>query len=71
VVLDMSTSTDLDLQTADTLDELREQLERDGIELRLAAVRAPAREILDRAGVSDRVPIAATIDEALADHKER
>jgi MFS superfamily sulfate permease-like transporter len=71
VVLDMSTSTDLDLQTADTLDELREQLERDGIELRLADVRAPAREILDRAGVSDRAPIAATIDEALADHTER
>jgi SulP family sulfate permease len=67
VVLDMSPSIDLDLQTADTLEELREQLERDGIELCLAAVRAPAREVLDRAGVSDRVPIAATIDEALAD----
>jgi sulfate permease, SulP family len=71
VVLDLSTSTDLDLQTADTLEELREQLARDDIELRLAGVRAPAREILDRAGVSDRVPIAATIDEALADSAER
>jgi SulP family sulfate permease len=67
VVLDMSPSIDLDLQTADTLEELREQLERDGIELRLAAVRAPARVILERSGVADRVPIAATIDEALAD----
>ena len=65
VVLDLSTSTDLDLQTADTLEELRDQLARDGSELRLASVRAPAREILDRAGVSERVPIAATIDEAL------
>ena len=65
VVLDLSTSTDLDLQTADTLEELREQLARDDIELRLAGVRAPAREILDRVGVSERVPIAATIDEAL------
>jgi SulP family sulfate permease len=71
VVLDLSTSTDLDLQTADTLEELRQQLARDGIELRLAGVRAPAREILDRAGVSERVPIAATIDEALADHAGR
>ena len=65
VVLDLSTSTDLDLQTADTLEELREQLARDDIELRLAGVRAPAREILDRVGVSERVPIATTIDEAL------
>jgi sulfate permease, SulP family len=71
VVLDLSASTDLDLQTADTLEELRQQLARDDIELRLAGVRVPAREILDRAGVSERVPIAGTIDEALADHAER
>jgi SulP family sulfate permease len=71
VVLDLSTSTDLDLQTADTLEELRQQLARDDIELRLSGVRVPAREILDRAGVSERVPIAGTIDEALADHAER
>ena len=66
VVLDLSTSTDLDVQTADTIEELRQQLARDVIELRLAEVRAPAREILDRAGVSEQVPIAPTIDEALA-----
>jgi sulfate permease, SulP family len=66
VVLDLSTSPDLDLQAADTIEELRQQLARDDIELRLAEVRAPARRILDRAGVSKRVPIAATIDEALA-----
>ena len=71
VVLDLSTSTDLDLQTADTLEELREQLERDGIELRLAAVRAPARVILERSGVADRVPITATIDEALTEDADR
>ena len=67
VVLDLSASTELDVQTADTIEELRQQLAREGIELRLAAVRAPAREILDRAGVSDRVPIAATIDDSLED----
>jgi sulfate permease, SulP family len=67
LVLDLSTSTDIDIQTADTLDELRRQLARDDVELRLAAVRAPARQILDRTGVSDRVRVAATIDEALAD----
>jgi SulP family sulfate permease len=70
VVLDLSSTTDLDVQTADTIDELHQQLARDGIELHLAAVRAPAREVLDRAGVSERVPIAATIDEALADSAE-
>ena len=67
VVLDLSTTTDLDVQTADMLDELRQQLAREGIELRVAAVRAPARRVLDRAGVSDRVPIDATVDEALGD----
>jgi sulfate permease, SulP family len=71
VVLDLSTSTDLDLQTADTLEELRDQLARDGSELRLAGVRAPARVILERSGVADRVPIAATIDAALADDADR
>jgi len=71
VVLDLSTTTELDVQTADSIDELSDQLARDGIELRLAAVRAPAREVLDRAGVSERVPIAATIDEALAPDADR
>jgi sulfate permease, SulP family len=65
LVLDLSTSTDIDVQTADTIDELRSQLARDDVELRLADVRAPARAILDRSGVSDRVAIAATIDDAL------
>jgi sulfate permease, SulP family len=65
VVLDLSTSTELDLQAADTIEELSRQLERDGVELRLGAVRAPARGILDRAGVSAHVRVAATVDEAL------
>jgi high affinity sulfate transporter 1 len=71
VVLDLSNTTELDVQTADSIDELSQQLARDGIGLRLAAVRAPAREVLDRAGVSDRVPIAETIDGALADAADR
>ena len=71
VVLDLSTSTDLDVQTADMLDELCQQLAREDIQLRLASVRAPGRRVLDRAGVSDRVPIAATVDDALADDADR
>ena len=67
VVLDLSNTTELDVQTADTIDELTQQLARDDIQLRLAGVRAPARAVLDRAGVAERVPIAATIDDALAD----
>jgi MFS superfamily sulfate permease-like transporter len=65
LVLDLSTSGDLDVQTADMIEELRVQLAREDVELRLASVRAPARGILDRSGVSDRIPIAATIDDAL------
>jgi MFS superfamily sulfate permease-like transporter len=46
VVVDLSTTTDLDVQSADSLDEPRQQLARDDIELRLAGVRARARVIL-------------------------
>ena len=69
LVLDLSSSTDLDVQTADTIDELRRQLARDGVELRLAEVRAPARGILERSGVTDHVPISATIDDALEEDR--
>jgi sulfate permease, SulP family len=66
VVVDLSASTDLDVQSADVLADLAMQLARDGRALRLAAVRAPAREILERAGVLERVPAAPTIDAALS-----
>jgi SulP family sulfate permease len=65
VVLDLGLSPDLDVQSADMLGDLAAQLARLGAELRLAAVRAPARAVLLRAGVAERVPIAPTVDEAL------
>jgi MFS superfamily sulfate permease-like transporter len=65
VVLDLSLSSDLDVQSADMLDELAEQLARAGVELRLAALRAPALAVLRRAGVADRVHVAETIDDAV------
>jgi MFS superfamily sulfate permease-like transporter len=64
VVFDLAASTELDVQTADTLGELIDELEKDGIELRLANVREPALEILDRSGVARRVDISASLDEA-------
>jgi sulfate permease, SulP family len=67
VVLDLSGNTELDLQTVDTLAELSETLARDGVELRLAAVRAPALELLERAGLTGRIPILPTLDAALSE----
>jgi SulP family sulfate permease len=64
VVLDLDATTDLDVQSADTLSELADELGREGVELRLAGVRAPARAILERTGVADRVQIDLTLDAA-------
>ena len=52
VVLDLSQSVDLDLQSVDGIADLARQLQAEGVELRLAAVRAQAAEILERAGVT-------------------
>jgi len=64
VVLDLSGSTELDLQTADALGELADALRRDGIALWLAEVRAPALAILTRSGVTERVRVEPTLDAA-------
>ena len=71
VVLDLSLSSDLDVQSADMLDDLAEQLARTGVELRLAGLRAPALAVLRRAGVADRVHVAETIDDAVAGRPRR
>jgi SulP family sulfate permease len=65
VALDLAETTEVDVQTADTLGELVDALEKDGIELRLVNVRAPALEVLRRARVAERVRIAPTLDEAV------
>ncbi len=64
VVLELVESADLDVGTLDALAELAGELERDGIELRLAAARRPALRLLERAGLGDRV--APTIDAAVS-----
>ena len=65
VVLDLSLSADLDVQSADMLGTLAREVARAGAELRLAAVHRPARGVLSRAGVSEHVLVADTIDDAL------
>jgi sulfate permease, SulP family len=65
VVLDLAASTDLDVQSADALTDLARQLEREGIALRLAAVRRPAGAVLTRAGTARLAPLFRTVDEAV------
>lgn len=65
VVLDMSSTTDIDLQTADTLGELADALRGEGIALTVAHARAPARGMLERSGVDRRLTLAPTIEEAV------
>jgi MFS superfamily sulfate permease-like transporter len=65
VVLDLAASTDLDVQSADTLSDLARQLRREGIALRLGAVRRPAGVVLTRAGTAAVAPLSATVDEAV------
>ena len=65
VVLDLSQSVDLDLQSVDGIADLARQLGAQGVELRLAAVRAPAGKILQRAGVTPGVPAFPTVSAAV------
>jgi SulP family sulfate permease len=65
VVLDLSQSVELDLQSVDAIAELARQLQAEEVELRLAAVRAPAAVILERAGVTPGVPAAPTVSAAV------
>jgi SulP family sulfate permease len=71
VVLDLSQSVDLDVQSVDSIAELARQLEAEGIALRLAAVRAPAAAVLRRAGVTPGVPASPTVAGAVEDAPSR
>ena len=51
----------------DALVELADALAGDGIELRLAEVRAPALEVLRLSGLAGRVAIVPTLDAAVRD----
>jgi len=62
VVLDLSGSPDLDVESLDMLTELEHELSNRGAELRLASPRAPVLRLLGRAGLAEHV--APTLDAA-------
>jgi len=64
-VIDLSGSTDLDVETVDALAELADALVAEGAELRLARVRRPAAGMLSHSGPAARVAIASTVDAAV------
>lgn len=55
VLLNLEANSDLDLESADTLSELRDELERSHVELWLARVHAPVRKMLERTELTDRI----------------
>jgi high affinity sulfate transporter 1 len=63
VVLDLSRNDELDVQGLDMLGELQQALAARHVELRLAAVHAQVRELLDRAGSA--VVVEPSVDAAL------
>jgi sulfate permease, SulP family len=65
VVLDLALTAQLDVQSADVLAELATETRREGRTLVLAEARAAVRELLLRAGLTERVRIVDTVDEAL------
>ena len=56
---------DLDLETLDMLGELAGALRAESVELRLASVQLPARALLERAGLMDKVHVEPTLDAAI------
>jgi MFS superfamily sulfate permease-like transporter len=65
VLLDLSRSVELDVQSADALADLAQELQAGGTVLRLAAVHEPAARILRRAGVTPGVGAWPTLDGAV------
>jgi high affinity sulfate transporter 1 len=64
IILDLAASPGIDVQTADALSELATAAAARDATLWLAAVRAPARDTLERAGVLELVQVAPSLDEA-------
>ena len=68
VLLDLEVTSHLDLSTADMLAELVGELKAQEVELLLANVRAPIRDLLGRSGVSQTIGekhIFPTIEEGV------
>ena len=55
VLLDLELTNELDVPSADMLEELDHDLDASGVQLMLARVRPPVRDLLDRSGVTEAV----------------
>jgi MFS superfamily sulfate permease-like transporter len=76
-ILDAESIPGLDTTGADVLEELRAELDRDGIQLHVARAKGPFRLMLERSGVADRIgrdrlfpSIKAAIDSHLSTQGE-
>jgi MFS superfamily sulfate permease-like transporter len=65
LLLDLSESPGLDVETVDALREPAGELSTQGTELVLTAVRTPVLAMLDRAGLTERIRIEPTLDAAV------
>ena len=65
VVVDLGTTTDLDVETLDDFGDLATSLKAEGIELRFGGVHARPAELLRRSGLAGRVRAEPTIDAAV------
>ncbi len=74
VLIDLSMSPDLDIESLDTLVRLAEQTELVGTELWLAEVRGPVRDMFERAGIdaqTGRPRIFRSMADAMAAYEAR
>jgi sulfate permease, SulP family len=55
VLLDLSFTPELDIESVNVLGSLRSELERQGVALWLAGVHAQVLEMLDRSGLADQI----------------
>lgn len=64
VVIDLSATHELDIETLDMLGDLARGLRRDGVELRLAAVHRSVAAALARAGLDEQLRVDSTLEAA-------
>ena len=55
VILDLELTNEIDVPSADMLEELEADLDAAGVQLMLARVRPPVRALLDRSGVTEAI----------------
>jgi sulfate permease, SulP family len=55
VLLDLELTNEIDIPSADMLKELEADLDAAGVQLMLARVRPPVRDLLDRSGVTEAI----------------